>query len=316
MNHLLLQLTLRYSIIVILLVKSCFADTRIKDIASVEGVRENILVGNGLVVGLNGTGDNLQNTVFTEKGLTDFLERLGINVHGANLKTKNIAAVTVTASLPPFARIGTRLDVRVSALGDAKSLRGGTLLATPLVGADGNAYAVAQGAIIINEFNPISSNVKNKNKVVETNGYVQNGGIVEEEVDFSFSNLEKVKFSLYSPDFKTSINVAETINKNIPGNAAVALDAATVEVIVPAYKQESMIEFIADIESLVVKPDYKAKIVVNEATGSVIIGSNVTVRPVAIAQGNLIVNVGQVDELAKQFVYTLLLLWGVMSIRL
>jgi flagellar P-ring protein FlgI len=272
-----------------------FAETRIKDIAAIEGVRENLLVGHGLVVGLSGTGDNLKNAVFTEKGLTDFLERLGVNVQGATIKTKNIAAVTVTASLPPFSRQGNRIDIKVSALGDAKSLKGGTLLATPLLGADGNVYAVAQGAVALAEFTPASADVKTKNNSVETNGYIQSGAIVESEVDFNFSDLENIKFSLYSPDFSTAIAVAEAINNHVPGNTAKALDAATIEVVVPKYRENNMIDFIAEVERLNVKPDYRAKIVINESTGTVVIGDKVHIRPVAIAQGNLVVNVGQLD---------------------
>jgi flagellar P-ring protein FlgI len=271
------------------------ATTRIKDIAAVEGVRENLLVGHGLVVGLNGTGDNLKNTVFTEKGLTDFLERLGVNVQGANIKTKNIAAVTVTASLPAFSRLGNRIDVKVSALGDSKSLKGGTLLATPLLGADGNVYAVAQGPVAIAEFIPNSGEVKTKSNAVLTNGYIQSGGIVENEIDFLFSEMQTVKFSLYSPDFATAIAVATAINDNVSGNTANALDAATIEVTIPTYRQKDIIEFIAEIEKLEVKPDYKAKIVINESTGTVVIGDKVHIRPVAIAQGNLVVNVDHLD---------------------
>jgi flagellar P-ring protein precursor FlgI len=271
------------------------AETRIKDIAVVEGVRENLLVGHGLVVGLSGTGDNLKNAVFTEKGLTDFLERLGVNVQGSAIKTKNIAAVTVTANFPPFARQGTRIDVKVSALGDSKSLRGGTLLATPLLGADGNVYAVAQGAVALSEFTPSSADVKTRAVSVETNGYIQSGGIVEAEIDFNFTDMQNIKFSLYSPDFGTAIAVADVINNNIPGNTASALDAATVEVVVPSFRQTEIIQFIAEIESLNITPDYKAKIVINESTGTVVIGDKVHIRPVAIAQGNLIVNVGQLD---------------------
>jgi flagellar P-ring protein precursor FlgI len=279
----------------LLLATNAFADTRIKDIASVEGMRENLLVGHGLVVGLSGTGDNLQNAVFTQKGLTDFLERLGVNIQGANLKTKNIAAVTVTANLPPFSRQGSRIDVKVSALGDAKSLNGGTLLATPLLGADGNVYAVAQGAVSLPRFSPSSNDVKTKNVSVETNGYIQGGGIIESEVNFEFLDMTHIKFSLYSPDFNTSMIVADSINNSIRGNTAKALDAATIQVTVPEDRRKNMIEFIAEIERLVVQPDYKAKIVINEATGTVVIGDKVNIRPVAIAQGNLVVNVGQLD---------------------
>lgn len=283
--------------LVLCIAKNIVADTRIKDIAAIEGMRENLLVGHGLVSGLSGTGDNLQNSVFTRKVLVDFLERLGVNVglNDQNLKTKNVAAVTVTASLPAFARHGTKIDVKVSALGDAKSLKGGTLLATPLVGADGNVYAVAQGHIAIAEFTPSSSFVKTRSASVETNGYIQNGGIVENEVDFNFSNLSSIKLSLYSPDFNTAITVADAINNNISGNTATAIDAATIQVTIPKIRQQDMIQFIAEIERLPVKPDYKAKVVINEATGSVVIGDKVRIRPVAIAQGNLVVSVGQLD---------------------
>lgn len=142
--------------------------TRIKDVSSIEGVRDNLLVGYGLIVGLNGTGDNMKNSVFTQKGLTDFLERLGVNIHGTDLKTKNIAAVTVTANLPAFARVGARIDVKVSAIGDARSIKGGMLLATPLVGADGNVYAVAQGPVMVSQFDPASADVKTKSNNIET----------------------------------------------------------------------------------------------------------------------------------------------------
>lgn len=280
-------------LITIILSFSALAETRIKDIAAVEGVRENLLVGHGLVVGLSGTGDNLKNTVFTERGLTDFLERLGVNIQGANIKTKNIAAVTVTANLPAFARRGIKIPVKVSSLGDAKSLREGVLLATPLLGADGNVYAVAQGAIALSNFTPNSPEVKTKGNTIETNGYIQSGAIVENEIDFTFSDMQNIKFSLYSPDFGTAIAVADAINDHIPGNTANALDAATIEVTVPSYRQSDLVEFVAEVEGLEVKPDYKAKIVINESTGTVVIGDKVHIRPVAIAQGNLIVNVGQ-----------------------
>jgi len=281
--------------LILLATSNVYSETRIKDIASVEGMRENLLVGHGLIVGLSGTGDNLQNAVFTQKGLTDFLERLGVNIQGANLKTKNIAAVTVTANLPPFSRQGSKIDVKVSALGDAKSIRGGTLLATPLLGADGNVYAVAQGAVAMPGFSPSSNEIKTKDLSIETNGYIQSGGIIENEVKFNFTDMTHVKFSLYSPDFNTAVIVAEAINNSIRGNTAEALDAATIQVTVPEYRKKTMIEFIAEIERLVVKPDYKAKIVINEATGTVVIGDKVNIRPVAIAQGNLVVNIGQLE---------------------
>lgn len=270
-------------------------ETRIKDIASVEGVRENILLGYGLVVGLNGTGDNLNNAGFTRFGLINFLEHLGINVQGANLKTKNIAAVFVTANLQAFSRQGTKLDAKVAAVGDAKSLKGGTLLPTPLLGANGNVYAVAQGPVVISAFTPAAQEVKTRDMSVETTGYIQGGAIVESEVDFQFTDLTHVKFSLHSPDFSTAIAIADAINNYIAGNTAIARDAATIQVTIPDYRKSDMIEFIAEIEKLNVTPDYKAKIVINEATGTVVIGDKVNIRPVAIAQGNLVVNVGQLN---------------------
>jgi len=281
----------------VLVLSSLFAEasTRIKDIAAIEGTKDNLLVGQGLVVGLSGSGDNLKNTIFTQTGLTDFLEKLGVNVQGADLKTKNIAAVTVTSTLPAFSRLGTRIDIKVSAIGDAKSLKGGTLLATPLLGPDGNVYAVAQGAVALSDFTPVSGDVKTKSSSVETNGYIQSGAIVEDEIDFSFADMHSIKFSLYSPDFGTAIAVAGAVNDHVPGNTANALDAATIEVTVPSYRKKDIVEFIAEIESLEVVPDYKAKIVINESTGTVVIGDKVNIRPVAIAQGNLIVNVGQLD---------------------
>lgn len=268
-----------------------FADTRIKDIASVEGIRENQLVGYGLVVGLNGTGDNLQNSVFTQKGIVDFLERVGVNIQGSTLKTKNIAAVTVTANLPAFAKQGSKVDVRVSAIGDAKSIRGGTLLATPLLGADGDVYVVAQGRIVIQEFHPAADDVKTKTQSVDTNGFIQDGGIVENEIDFQLSSMHKIIFSLHYPDFTTSLAIADGINNSIPGNTATAKDSGTVEVLVPNYRKNDIVEFISQIETLSVQPDYKAKVVINESTGTIVIGDNVHIRPVAIAQGNLVINI-------------------------
>ncbi|MDX1916476.1 MAG: flagellar basal body P-ring protein FlgI [Rickettsiaceae bacterium] len=285
-----------FSILSVSVILSCsFAanGTRIKDIATVQGVRENLLVGYGIVVGLNGTGDNLKNAVFTQKGLEDFLEKLGINIQGANPKTKNIAAVMVTAELPAFAKQGTRIDVKVSAMGDAKSLRNGTLLVTPLLGADGNVYSVAQGPIAIPEFEPASANVKTlaANPKLDNNGYIQNGGIVENELNFDFKKLSSVRLTLQNPDFSSSLAIADAINNTVPGNNAESIDPATVQIIIPNYKKNDVMQFIAEIENLEIKTDYKAKIVIHEATGTIVIGDNVQIRPVAIAQGNLVVNI-------------------------
>lgn len=267
------------------------AESRIKDIANFEGVRENQLVGYGLVVGLNGTGDNLKNSIFTQKGISEFLERLGINVNGANLKTKNIAAVMVTASLPPFARSGSKIDVRVSAIGDAKSLQNGNLLVTPLLGADGNVYAVAQGFINISEFNPVAQNVKTNDKSSKTAGIITNGAIIEKEIVFDMSKLRHIKLALRNPDFSTALMVTDVINNNIPGNIALALDAGTIQITVPSFHSQDIVNFLAQIEKLNVQTDNKAKIVIDAATGIIVIGENVKIKPVAVAQGNLMVTV-------------------------
>lgn len=285
--------------IIIFLTSFSSEATRIKDIATVEGVRANLLVGYGIVVGLNGTGDNLQNAVFTKMGLEEFLERLGVNIQGANLKTKNIAAVMVTAELPPFSRQGSRIEVKVSALGDAKSLRNGTLLVTPLLGADGKVYAVSQGLINIPEFEPASENVKTQSATpkLENNGYIQNGAIVEDELPFDFKQLSKVRFTLQNPDFATSLAIADSINNSVAGNTAESSDPGSVQVTIPNFRKEDVMQFIAEIEALEVKTDYKAKVVINESTGTIVIGDNVRIRPVAIAQGNLVINIGPNDEI-------------------
>jgi flagellar P-ring protein precursor FlgI len=270
-------------------------ETRIKDITSVDGLRDNMLVGYGLVVGLSGTGDNLQNSVFTQKGIVDYLEKLGLNTQGATLKTKNVAAVMVTANLPPFAHQGLRIDVKVSALGDAKSIRYGTLLATPLLGADGNVYAVAQGHVAISDFHAASDEVKTKNSSTENNGFIQSGAIVENEIGYTMNGSTKIRLSLNSPDFTTALKIADAINNNVTGNTASALDPATVDVVIPNYRKNDVVQFVSEIESLGIEPDYKAKVVVDEATGTVVIGANVHIRPVAIAQGNLIITIADND---------------------
>ena len=293
------------SFFLILISSVSFASSRIKDITAIESIRNNFLVGQGLVVGLNGTGDNLKNSVFTHKELTNLLERLKVNIYGEQLKTRNIATVAVTAKLPPFARQGATIDVKVSALGDATSLKNGTLLPTPLVGPDGTPYAIAHGTVVVSEFVPISDNVKTKNNGIETNGFVQNGAIIENEVNFKFSSLENIKFSLHSPDFSTAALLAEVINNNIEGNTATVLDPGTIQVAIPYYRKNDMVEFIAEIEQLTVSPDSRAKIIVDQATSTVVIGNDVQVRPIAIAQGNLVVNVGNKMKNIEDVMYLL-----------
>jgi flagellar P-ring protein precursor FlgI len=269
------------------------AESRIKDIASFEGVRDNTLIGYGLVVGLNGTGDNLKNSNITQQMLVDVLEKHGTNIYGADLKTRNIAAVTATASLPPFARQGSRINIRVSAIGDAKSLKGGTLLPIELIAADGKTYAIAQGLISMPEFSPASDDVKNRGNSVTNNAIVQNGATIEREIPFYYEKLEEIKLALYNPDASTASKVAEAINEYVDSSISKAIDPGTVVIKIPSYRKKDMVDFIAEIETLKISPDSKAKIVVNESTGTVVMGSNVTIRPVAIAQGNILISVGE-----------------------
>jgi flagellar P-ring protein precursor FlgI len=276
------------------------ADSRIKDIVNFEGIRDNQLIGHGLVVGLNGTGDNLKNSVFTQKGLTDFLEKLGINTRGANLKTKNIAAVMVTANLPPFARSGSKISVTVSTLGDAKNLKGGTLLATTLVGADGAVYAVAQGPISIGTPPTLSDEGATP---LPTTGYVNNGAIVEREIDFKLNDLQEINLALKNADITTARSIATSINSNLFNDMAEATDPGTVRLKVPSEYQGRVLSLLADIENITIEPDNIAKIVIDEATGTIVIGSNVKISTVAIAQGNLVVKVKTEDMLEYQLGY-------------
>ncbi len=270
------------------------SESRIKDIVYFEGVRENMLVGYGLVVGLNGTGDNLKNSVFTEKGLTDFLEKLGINTRGANLKTKNVAAVTITATLPPFARTGSKISVDVSTIGDAKSLKGGTLLATPLLGADGEVYALAQGQISIGTKPADETGKPATNN--PTAGYVGNGAIIEKEIDFHLNDMSKINLALKNPDISTARAIETAINSALRNKIASAQDPGTVSISVPEKYATNVIGFLADLENITVYPDMVAKIVIDEATGTIVMGENVKVSNVAIAQGNLVVKVSEDKE--------------------
>lgn len=267
------------------------AASRIKDIVYFEGIRENTLLGYGLVVGLNGSGDNLKNSPFTEKGLSDFLNRLGVSTKGVNLKTKNVAAVMITADLPAFARAGNRFDVTVSTIGDAKSLSGGTLLATPLLGADGNVYALAQGRVSLASLVTTNNTSNAIDKSVPTSGIVENGAVVEKEIDFNLSDLSRFNLSLRNPDISTSRRIAENVNEVIGEDAATALDPGTVEVLVPEIYGNNIIGLMADIENIIVQPDQPARIVIDESSGTVVIGEDVKIDTVAVAQGNLLVTI-------------------------
>jgi len=276
------------------------ADARIKDIVSFEGIRPNMLMGYGLVVGLNGTGDKLTNSAFTEQSLVAFLERQGVNTRGTTLKTKNVAAVTITATLPPFARNGSQIDVTVSAMGDAKDLTGGTLLATPLYGADGEVYAVAQGAVSIGGFKAGSDAAGvTITKGVPTSGFVPNGGVVEKEITFALNELPNLKLALRNPDISTAQEVANVINEQVgPGLAAVS-DPGTVVLTVPAAYHDNVTQLLADIEKLPVATDQVAKIVIDEASGTIVMGENVRIDTVAVAQGNLVVKIEQTPVVAQ-----------------
>jgi flagellar P-ring protein FlgI len=275
-----------------------YANSRIKDIVAFEGVRDNILMGYGLVVGLNGTGDKLKNNAFTEQSLIAFLERQGVNTRGTELKTKNVAAVTVTSLLPAFARTGSRIDVTVSAMGDAKDLMGGQLLATPLYGADGEVYAVAQGAISINGFKA-DGGATTITKGVPTTGVVANGAIVEREVAFTLNNLTQVKLSLRNPDLSTAQRVAEAVNQQIGPATAMASDPGTVLISVPPVYDRNVAQLLADIEQLAVEPDQIARIIIDEASGTIVMGENVRIDTVAVAQGNLIVKIEKTPEVSQ-----------------
>ena len=274
------------------------AASRIKDIADFEGVRENQLVGYGLVVGLNGTGDNLDSAVFTRESLIGMLERLGVNARSIDLDTKNVAAVMVTASLRPFARQGTNIDVDVAALGDSKSLLGGTLLVTPLLGADGEVYAVAQGPVAIGGFTA-SGAAQTVTKGVPTIGRIANGAIVERELGFEMASMRSVKISLRNPDFTTARRIADAINGRVGQAAARPLDPGTVQLEVPATFQNDTVALLTEIEQLPVEPDQLARVIIDEQSGVVVMGEKVKISTVAIAQGNLTIRITETPQVSQ-----------------
>lgn len=272
---------------------------RIKDVVSFEGVRDNMLMGYGLVVGLNGTGDKLQNNAFTEQSMIGFLERQGVNTRGLQLKSKNVAAVTVTARLAPFARAGGTMDVNIAAMGDAKSLMGGTLLATSLQGPDGNVYAVAQGPVTVGGFSAAGESGTNITKGVPTNGFIPNGAIVEREIDFALNDMKDMRLSLRNPDITTASNISRAINQQVGAGTAKVNDPGTVTVTVPSAYQGDVVALLTDIETLAVETDQPARIVVDEATGTIVMGENVRISTVAVAQGNLVVKVEENPQVSQ-----------------
>ncbi len=273
------------------------AQVRIKDISDLEGVRDNQLVGYGLVVGLNGTGDKLDNDVFTRESLVGMLERLGVNTRDqiAKLETKNLAAVMVTAELPPFARSGSRIDVAVSSLGDASNLTGGTLLVTPLLAADGEVYAVAQGALATGAISARGGSGSSVTRGVPTAGRISNGGTVEREVAYHLEKSGALRLGLRNPDLTTARRIAAAINHAV-GPIARATDPRTVAL---DFGGRDPIDTLAALEDLRVEPDSAAVVVIEEASGTVVMGANVRVSTVAIAQGNLTIRVTETPQVSQ-----------------
>ena len=274
------------------------ASARIKDIVDVEGVRDNMLIGYGLVVGLNGTGDSLNNSPFTEQSLTGMLERMGVNTRGTNLRTKNVAAVMVTATLGAYAAQGTRIDVTVSAMGDAKSLLGGTLLVTPMIGADGEVYAVAQGPIAVSGFSAQGQGAS-VTRGVPTSGRISSGAIVEREIQFSLAELPVLRLSLRNPDFTTAQRVATAINIQLRGNRAQATDPSSVLINVPETRRGDVVGLVTEIEQLRITPDQVARVIVDEKSGVIVMGENVRISTVAIAQGNLTIRITETPQVSQ-----------------
>ena len=274
------------------------ATSRIKDLANIEGVRQNQLIGYGLVVGLNGTGDTLNNIPFTKQSLQAMLERMGVNIRGATIRTGNVAAVMVTGNLPAFATQGTRMDVTVSAMGDAKSLQGGTLLVTPLLGADGNVYAVAQGSLAIGGFSAEGA-AASVTKGVPTNGRIANGAIVEREIEFALNKMPNVRLALRNADFTTAKRIAAAVNDFLGTKTAEPIDPSTVQLSIPAEFKGNVVALLTEIEQLQVELDIAAKIVIDERSGIIVMGRDVRVATVAVAQGNLTVTISESPQVSQ-----------------
>ena len=274
------------------------ATSRIKDLANIEGVRQNQLVGYGLVVGLNGTGDTLNNIPFTKQSLQAMLERMGVNIRGATIRTGNVAAVMVTGNLPAFGTQGTRMDVTVSSLGDAKNLQGGTLLVTPLLGADGNVYAVAQGSVAIGGFQAEGEAAKIV-RGVPTVGRIANGAIIEREIEFALNRLPNVRLALRNADFTTAKRIAAAVNDYLGAKSAEPIDPSTVQLSIPAEFKGNVVAFLTEIEQLQVEPDQIARIVIDERSGIIVMGRDVRVATVAVAQGNLTVTISESPQVSQ-----------------
>jgi len=275
------------------------ATSRIKDIVDIEGVRDNMLIGYGLVVGLNGTGDSLNNSPFTRQSLTAMLERLGVNIRGETLNTGNVAAVMVTATLPPFQNQGSRIDVNISTMGDADSLQGGTLLVTPLMGADGSVYAVAQGAIITSSISA-TGQAGSVTTNIPTAGRIPNGAIVEQEIPFDLADLSSIRLALKNPDFTTAERIAKRINARFGAKTAVAENPSSVLVKkTNEYKDKTIVAMLTEMEQLEIQPDQRARIVIDERSGVIVMGQAVKISTVAVAQGDLTVEITEEPQVSQ-----------------
>lgn len=266
------------------------ANVRLKDIVEFDGVRSNDLLGYGLVVGLDGTGDGLRNAPFTEDTMSNILERLGVNVTGEQFRPRNVAAVIVTASLPPFARAGATIDVTVSAIGDASSLLGGTLVMTPLNGADGTIYAVAQGSILAGGA-VAQGEAAREVRGVPTSGVIPGGARVEREIDFELSSLGEVRLALRVPDFSTALQIEQSINAEFSRNAAQMIDSGTVVLNIARTNLPTTAHALAHIENLRISPSSRARVVVDQRSGTIVMGEDVRISRVAVAQGGLTLRV-------------------------
>ena len=271
---------------------------RVKDLVDVDGIRDNMLVGYGLVVGLNGSGDSLKNAPFTQQTLQTMLERMGVNTRCETMQTKNTAAVMVTANLPAFAAQGTHIDVSVSALGDAKSLQGGTLLVTTLFGADGQIYALGQGPVAIGGFTA-SGDAASVTRGVPTAGRIANGAIVEREIPFALAGQTNLRLSLHNPDLTTATRIAAAVNNYMGSEIALVSDPSTVHLSIPPSYPHGVIGLLTDVEQVKVDPDQPAKVVIDEQSGVIVMGADVRISTIAIAQGNLTIRVNESPEVSQ-----------------
>ncbi len=285
-------------ILAALLLPSAVQAARVKDIASIKGVRENQVIGYGLVVGLNGSGDK-SGTEFTIQSLSSLLAKMGIGVDVEQIRVRNVAAVMVTSTLPPFARTGSRLDALISSVGDASSLEGGTLLMTPLFGNDGQVYAIAQGPVSVGGFSAGGGGGSGVQKNHPTVGTLASGAIVERELDYAIHDKQDFQVALGAPDFTTALRTARVINQHFGEAVAAPRDAGTLNLRIPESYSGDVVRFLAQVESLEVEPDAAAKVILNERTGTVVMGEAVRLSTVAIAHGSLTVSISATNQVSQ-----------------